>query len=176
MQVKNTISQWPCCFMMTKSQDMVAPFSSPFCYQTDIRMTNWQVDVYLDKAVPSISVFSLLHDKRRGPPHCFSILPKICQKLPSELTGKEKVEMGWSCGKNGRWKTDRNQKPERGKKKEARKTENLKGWLTARYEKSGKTKIRMENSRKWEEVETVDRECRESKREKSGERKNQPHP
>ena len=50
-------------------------------------------------------------------PHCFSILPKICQQLPSELTGEEKVEMGWSCGKNGRWKTDRNQKSRKGKEK-----------------------------------------------------------
>ena len=81
---------------------MVAPFSSHFCHQTDIRMANCQVDVYLDKAMPSKSVLSLLHDKRGGPLHCFSILPKICHQLPSELTGEEKVEMGWSCGKNGR--------------------------------------------------------------------------
>ena len=59
---------------------VVAPFSSHFCHQTDIRMANWQVDVYLDKALPSKSVFSLLHDKRGGPPHCFFILPKICQQ------------------------------------------------------------------------------------------------
>ena len=55
--------------------------------------------VYLDKAMPSKSVFSLHHDKRGGPPH--SPLPKICQQLPSEVTGEEKVEMSWSCGKNG---------------------------------------------------------------------------
>ena len=50
--------------------------------------------MYLDKAMPSKSVFSLLYDKRCGPTHCFSILPKICQQLPLELTGEEKVEMG----------------------------------------------------------------------------------
>ena len=57
--------------------------------------------MYLDKAMPSKSVFSLHHDRRGGPPHCFLPLPKICQQLPSELTGEENVEMGWSCGKNG---------------------------------------------------------------------------
>ena len=55
--------------------------------------------MYLYKAMPSKSVFSLHHDKRGGPPH--SPLPKICQQLPSEVTGEEKVEMSWSCGKNG---------------------------------------------------------------------------
>ena len=131
--------------------------------------------------MPSKSVFSLLHDKRGGPPHCFSILPKICQQLQLELTGEEKVEMGWSCGKNGRWKTDRNQKPRKGKEKEARKKENLMRWLTARYERSGKSRIRMENSKKWE-VETVDRECRERKvgkekiKKKMSGNHSQPHP
>ena len=113
--------------MMTKSQDMVAPFSSPFCYQTDIRMANRQVDVYLDKAVPSKSVFSLLHDKRRGPPHCFSILPKICQQLPSELTGKEKIEMAGHVERMGDEKLTGIRNPEKGRKKEARKKENVMG-------------------------------------------------
>ena len=57
--------------------------------------------MYLDKAMPSKSVFSLHHDKRGGHLTVCQPLPKICQQLPSELSGDEKVEMGWSCGKNG---------------------------------------------------------------------------
>ena len=83
--------------------------------------------MYLDKAMPSKSVFSLLHDKRGGPPHCFSILPKISQQLPSELTVRRRLKWASHVERMGDEKLTGIRNPERGRKKEARKNENLMG-------------------------------------------------